>query len=707
MPCQRRGHGSSVCEWVHDFLPHDLYQQTEYIRLLEGRLNDMEQRLQVAATASVHQQPIISDPLPVVSDALNSNPEAACRSPVAMVTKDRVWPGGVQIPTPDSQEGVPDSQQPTPAVLGPPSECSLREKYRWSSSAGSFMSHVHRMAGKPQAEPRKPERQVPLYPKTQCNDNRVPREAAHYVLPPRRLADSLLETYWTHIHTLYPIIARRVTMADYEALWTADGTIHHEQSFQCLFNIMLALASMLHTTNAAPFERVESAGAFYQRARGLFDHSNQASLRNVQICLLFGLYLQSTDELHDCWMHVGMAVRIAQGLGLHLAQTSMCHSDGRERVLLQRVWYGCVMLDRSLAMVSGRPCTIHRTEALAVDRPTAVDGECFPNEPNCVAESGQIRVKPSIVDFFNSTLTLYDILYDILRAFYSETRKAPELLHEAYGQYFDVKSRSSIPCLDERLCAWEHALPSFLKIQSHPEDCSITDLSRQAVLLRQRFLHTRILSLRPAMSALIVHHDREHSNGVESLRTSVVTSSFVESSLTCFRAAQEAIKIAYSKRGADARAFIDLSWSENILFVYTAVTCIIAAGLKRSLFPEITLTAIGEAWQQAITVLQQYTAISPSFLGMFDKLKLLYNSVFSKLVHDDQSADHHPLATALPGARSGDALLFDFGNTTSAGASLPDFATLLTGNMAMPMDSCDTLLFHGDDSWLDLSPFQP
>jgi hypothetical protein len=56
-----------------------------------------------------------------------------------------------------------------------------------------------------------------------------------------------------------------------------------------------------------------------------------------------GGFLQSTNRPNRCWNVVGMAIRIAQGLGLHVESTG---GDLVERETRRRIWWGCVLMDR-------------------------------------------------------------------------------------------------------------------------------------------------------------------------------------------------------------------------------------------------------------------------------------------------------------------------------------------------------------------------
>ncbi len=66
---------------------------------------------------------------------------------------------------------------------------------------------------------------------------------------------------------------------------------------------------------------------FYARAKSLlsFDMLGRGSIGLVQALLLMGQYLQSTESSGLCWNVVGLAIRVAQRIGLHLGPSDSTH----------------------------------------------------------------------------------------------------------------------------------------------------------------------------------------------------------------------------------------------------------------------------------------------------------------------------------------------------------------------------------------------
>lgn len=128
------------------------------------------------------------------------------------------------------------------------------------------------------------------------------------------------------------------------------------RAFYALFNILIALGS-LHATpmrensSSATTTSRTTGDLFYGRAESLInddamDHNNVLS---VQVFILMAQYLQTTGKVNKCWVTVGTAIRIAQGLGIHLSPPSESQAQLQER---RRTWAYCIQMDRYVFITS-------------------------------------------------------------------------------------------------------------------------------------------------------------------------------------------------------------------------------------------------------------------------------------------------------------------------------------------------------------------
>jgi hypothetical protein len=105
---------------------------------------------------------------------------------------------------------------------------------------------------------------------------------------------------------------------------------------------VLALGCQFSTLFESSIVRADT---FFNRSKTLLGLSifNVGTLKMVQALLLMGLYLQSTNRPNQCWNVLGMGIRVAQGLGLHIEASG---GDLVEREARRRAWWGCVLMDR-------------------------------------------------------------------------------------------------------------------------------------------------------------------------------------------------------------------------------------------------------------------------------------------------------------------------------------------------------------------------
>ena len=172
------------------------------------------------------------------------------------------------------------------------------------------------------------------------------------VLPPRQQADSLLQCYWELFHPIYPVLHRPTFHDVYSQLWLPTellgfNSYNKDQDvvFYSMLNIVLAIGCQRNEALTVP-EREDLAGEFYTRSVKLvsIDALDTSSLEIVQLLILRGFYLLCTPHADRCWAVVGVALRIAQAIGLQLAKPTVA-STQFNREMRRRVWYNCLLLD--------------------------------------------------------------------------------------------------------------------------------------------------------------------------------------------------------------------------------------------------------------------------------------------------------------------------------------------------------------------------
>lgn len=194
-----------------------------------------------------------------------------------------------------------------------------------------------------------------------------------YIIPIRAEADELVDSYWTWVHSLYPYVHMPSFTKRYRSIWSSakENTLNgpenaksqpptnyydgmSEKLFHAMLNAVFAMGALFNPSIALQ-DRDSVSRAYFKRSKALVDLDDLAcgSTVLVQILLLMGQYLQSTDAASSCWNIVGLAIRLSQGIGLHhepeCCRGSACtggHHSQLEREIRRRTWTCSIILDR-------------------------------------------------------------------------------------------------------------------------------------------------------------------------------------------------------------------------------------------------------------------------------------------------------------------------------------------------------------------------
>lgn len=176
---------------------------------------------------------------------------------------------------------------------------------------------------------------------------------ADNVLPPRKHADHLAGLYWRYLEPIEPLLDRDSFYTSYQLLFAGNDIDCDEQIFFSTLNAIFALSTQVQETMPTQ-QRVEAGKTFFHRAWCLLRPEvvlwGPGSVETVQCLLLIARYLQCTNNLHQTWMAVGSAIRMAQSLGLHLYHESTSDVSHSDNHLGRQVWQRCVYMDRQVTL---------------------------------------------------------------------------------------------------------------------------------------------------------------------------------------------------------------------------------------------------------------------------------------------------------------------------------------------------------------------
>lgn len=496
------------------------------------------------------------------------------------------------------------------------------------SSITSFTRQVQSIINRQSQDPVRGEHEQEQTQQSKRSPLLSNRSTSAPVIPSRQRVEHLVELYWGTVDPLWPLVDKSDFAYKHEALWACVLPRDEEMVFTCIVNAICALACIVDPMTPAD-ERFCTADTYYQKVRAALGlqliHRRSVSL--VQCFLLLAQYLQGVNDPLQCWIFVSLAIRTAQSLGLDLSSTSAEAETAQQKNLFRKVWHSCVLVDRALSMVFGRPTTISNQAASAVPLPPAhVDGaecSCWERGPN--PESNSVDYH-----FFIETLRLYELMSDILLSLYHASNKKTsedDPFTEKFGN-LGVQALKDILDMDGKLWLWSRRLPVHLQRKCAADNDS-TFHSRQTNILWLRYYHVRILLLRPVLTRFCSKiNDRD---GL--LSGTLFGKLALECSITCIRTALESLALfdsAVEKRGQNAvDTVIPAPWF-SILFVHTAATVLVPARVHPLMTAEIGEEHIENAWKSAVKVLGYLKPYDQHATRCINTLNALFNQVLQR-----------------------------------------------------------------------------
>lgn len=436
---------------------------------------------------------------------------------------------------------VPNSQ-PIHSRASSPSDSDGPDGYFGDSSSFAFVSKVppeSRNENGVHLQNKRRERGLSLTHSAQTPGSPASRNfgdpESTYQLPDRHLADSLVDGYFDRVHPLYPFVHEPSFRAEYEKMWAWLPESTLRPSWYALLNLVFAHGCEF--CDAVPEEQVLTRVApFVARSRQIiFSHVfRKANLELVQSLLLMCHYLQGTLDLNECWNLVGLMIRTAFTIGLHLDPDSQSLTT-MEKEVRKRVWWGGFIIDRTLSMKLGRPPSLQSTDANDVPLPVAVDDQYIHNDSMTPRQPAR---RPSVTAFFVHTVKLSRVIDSILRELYLANRRTSA--KPSTDSATPESSRQSqvlgqAVLLDGQLLAWWKGVPAHLLSGRNAAEGRL--FQRQRTVMEVRYLQIRILLQR---QLLLIFSRQEIED--DFFRTIAIAGS-----QTCIYAARQTVRMIYSQ----------------------------------------------------------------------------------------------------------------------------------------------------------------
>ncbi|KAF1977713.1 hypothetical protein BU23DRAFT_526171 [Bimuria novae-zelandiae CBS 107.79] len=354
-----------------------------------------------------------------------------------------------------------------------------------------------------------------------------------YGLPAIEVAEKLFSVYMDKVQDSFPILNRRVFEAQftkYFNLVSSNSVPRANSKWHAVLNMIFAIgAKYLHLVQSWEGDRRDH---LIYRARACALAFDQASveqhpdLLQIQVTGLLAFYYLSIGQLSRAWTVVGIAIRYAIALGLHVRNDDRNTSYPTREILIN-VWWSLYYLERQIVVMTGRPgavvdvcCSVPLPAPLSEQQTagnfqlvddmrrssaTAISSPFSQSHPflgarslsNAGFEEASPRFNVPEVNpgsFFKAVAQLSTITQSIVMSLYTPGTRArsPNDLQQDIHQ------------LGQRLDGWLAKLPKDFTLQRYHSGLNPSQIPflRERTLLTFQYYSTKILLTRPCLGSL-------------------------------------------------------------------------------------------------------------------------------------------------------------------------------------------------------------
>ncbi|EHK21930.1 uncharacterized protein TRIVIDRAFT_151548 [Trichoderma virens Gv29-8] len=493
----------------------------------------------------------------------------------------------------------------------------------------------------------------------------------HFSLPPRFVADQLLDEFWRRVYYLYPMFHRPTFESAYHSLWEAhretDSTAPASSGelglggspgagpgsivFHCALNTIFALGCSF--LDAPASEKSNAIQVYFLRAKHFIglDFLDMNNIGVVQSLLLMTLFLQSTSFASRCWNAVGIACRVAQGLGLH-AEPDVASRSPLEREIRRRTWHCCLVLDRLVSMTFGRPTmTAHLSN---LELPSSMDYDSSNGEDGI---GGNQNAEVSRYLFNVEHIRLCNILGEILFQVFQPS-DGPLSAKQSNGRPNEGHHGLDVILnLDAQLSEYVKTVHPALSwvypravTSVKPEIKSVLEMQRNA--LHVRFLYFRLMLHRPTLTNVCI------TSGVEELdsslpydaRQTLYKSCAIESAKICIQSAMQLLE-AMARTCATSTS---TGWWWTGLYTSTAGLVLLIGRSNPLLEASMGRQAMEQSWRACQAILNELSSSSPSAQRSIKLLQALNAKLTSRTerghavpLEADRTEKQHAIPTGI------------------------------------------------------------
>ncbi|KAJ8100545.1 fungal-specific transcription factor domain-containing protein [Lipomyces tetrasporus] len=297
-------------------------------------------------------------------------------------------------------------------------------------------------------------------------------------LPPRVLADQLVNFFFNDWHPIFPVLHAPTFMTDYEKAYNASTLLGKEEFLVQLYLIFAISSRQVSIANSESHTTYER---HWRRLLSTLEHRN--SLTTLQSLILAQIDMCTAGQYSDMFQYKMKATGMALRLGLNRShkQFNLNFLEGEMRL---RTFWAVFTLDTFSSSLLGVP-TILRDDDVECAFPSDVDDEFLTEKAILRSPPGSYTKLSAAIALSKFARVLANLLNTLYRCTPSRTR--------SYKVLFE---------LEDELEEWRRDLSPHLKfemINGNPRGPS-TALHSRAPFLLLVYHYARILIHRPAIA---------------------------------------------------------------------------------------------------------------------------------------------------------------------------------------------------------------
>ncbi|KAJ7578561.1 fungal-specific transcription factor domain-containing protein [Mycena floridula] len=299
------------------------------------------------------------------------------------------------------------------------------------------------------------------------------------MFPEQDLMETLIGLYFEHYNLFQPLLHR----PSFEKS-LREGLHHQNYYFGATVLVVCALGSKYSDDSRVFLEGTETEQScgwpFFSQVQPLQGTSlaSPPSLYELQYYCLTVMFLHGTSVIETSWAVLGIALRLAQDVGLHrkMAVEPEAIADNES---WKRIFWCLVSMDQLASSLFGRPPGLNSDDC-DQEYPLEVDDQYWMSghPEKAFKQPGD---RPSTISHFISYLKLVRVL--------------EMTQHTLYAANSSISRKQAVSQLDEALAEWIDSVPAHLRWDPNRKDLVFF---RQSACLYTTYYYVKMLVHQPA-----------------------------------------------------------------------------------------------------------------------------------------------------------------------------------------------------------------